>query len=355
MKQYIFVFFFTLALFISGSVNAQEKAYPKNGEGITLFLQRFHRNGSTYQKEFIQLNKGKFGKNNSLLRHVKYTLPPLHKNTPQKGAKTGDKKGKQTKANPVAASTSRTRKNNYEPLFGKALAKYQVSSSILKGATFYLVSGHGGPDPGAIGKMGKHKLHEDEYAYDIMLRLARNLLMRGANVEIIIQDAKDGIRDQQFLNNSKCETCMGATIPLNQVRRLEQRCAKINSLNKRNKSTYKRAIFIHVDSRSKNKRTDVFFYHQKENKYSKRLAKTMKNIFANKYKHHQPGRGFSGTVEGRNLYVLRHTIPTSIFVELGNIQNQYDQQRIILNNNRQALANWLCEGFVNDYQYYKNK
>ena len=54
-----------------------------------------------------------------------------------------------------------------------------------------------------------------------------------------------------------------------------------------------------------------------------------------------------------NLYVLRHTTPTSVFVELGNIQNQYDQQRIILSNNRQALANWLCEGFVTDYNYYR--
>ena len=34
-----------------------------------------------------------------------------------------------------------------EPLFGKANASYTVTSSELKGACFYLVSGHGGPDP----------------------------------------------------------------------------------------------------------------------------------------------------------------------------------------------------------------
>ena len=39
------------------------------------------------------------------------------------------------------------------------------------------------------------QLHEDEYAYDIILRLARELLSRGAKVHIIIQDKKDGIRD----------------------------------------------------------------------------------------------------------------------------------------------------------------
>ena len=201
--------------------------------------------------------------------------------------------------------------------------------------------------------MGSHELHEDEYAYDIMLRLARNLLMRGAKVHIIIQDAKDGIRDQQFLYNSKRETCMGSPIPLSQVSRLDQRCAKINSLSRKDKETYKRAIFIHVDSRSRHQRTDVFFYHKPKDQASKRLAKTMKSTFSRKYNRHQPGRGFSGTVDDRNLYVLRHTTPTSVFVELGNIQNQYDQQRIILSNNRQALANWLCEGFVTDYNYYR--
>ena len=68
------------------------------------------------------------------------------------------------------------------------------------------------------------ELHEDEYAYDVALRLARNLMEEGAKVYIIIQDAKDGIRDDQYLNNSKRETCMGAPIPLNQVARLRQRC-----------------------------------------------------------------------------------------------------------------------------------
>ena len=43
-------------------------------------------------------------------------------------------------------SAKKERKPGYEPLFGKAQAAYKVTSSSLKGATFYLVSGHGGPD-----------------------------------------------------------------------------------------------------------------------------------------------------------------------------------------------------------------
>lgn len=167
-----------------------------------------------------------------------------------------------------------------ERLFGKKLADVKVTSNRLQGACFYVVSGHGGPDPGAIGKIGKVELHEDEYAYDVALRLARNLMQEGAEVRIIIQDAKDGIRDDRYLSNSKRETCMGEAIPLNQVARLQQRCAKINELYRKDRQKYKycRAIFLHVDSRSKSAQTDVFFYHAPKSVLGKKLAVTIKKL-----------------------------------------------------------------------------
>lgn len=336
------LFLLILGTFVfSGDLAAQEKAYPKDGEGITLFLKRFNRTGEYYKKQFIELNRGKFGRNYGLLKHIKYTLPPLKESENAVG-----------KNNKVKNQSSSAKKKNYEPLFGKNYANFEIVSNELSDACFYLVSGHGGPDPGAIGYVGKKELHEDEYAYDIVLRVARNLMMRGAKVHIIIQDSKDGIRDEYFLNNSKRETCMGSKIPLNQVQRLKQRCDKINSLYNKDKETYKRALFIHVDSRSKSKQTDVFFYHSGSSA-GKHLARTMRNTFQKKYDKHQPGRGFSGTISKRDLYVIKNTAPTALFVELGNIQNKYDQQRIVQKNNRQALANWICEGFLSDYR--KNK
>ena len=47
-----------------------------------------------------------------------------------------------------------------EALFGKEYATYQITSNELSGACFYLVSGHGGPDPGAIGIYQGRQLHE---------------------------------------------------------------------------------------------------------------------------------------------------------------------------------------------------
>lgn len=335
------------------SAFAQEKVQPKKGDGMRSLLIRHHRPGTEYQKQFIELNKGKFGKNNSLLMGVSYTLPPLKK---EESATTSTAEKAQVKSQPKPAVKDNfvVGVKKHEPLFGKKLAQYEIKSSELKGATFHVVSGHGGPDPGAIGKMDGHSLHEDEYAYDIALRLARNLMMKGAKVYIIIQDAVDGIRDERILKNSKRETCMGEVIPQGQVARLRQRSAKINALHKKDGKGYARGIFIHIDSRSKSKQTDVFFYHSPQAE-SKLLANTMKSTFAGKYNRHQPGRGFTGTVSERSLYVLNNTVPTSIFVELGNIQNPFDQRRFVIDDNRQALANWMCEAFVTDYTQYKKK
>lgn len=252
-----------------------------------------------------------------------------------------------------AASQKKKQAIGKEPLFGKALATYPITSRELAGATFYLVGGHGGPDPGAIGKYQGHDLHEDEYAYDIVLRLGRELLMRGAKVHFIIQDKKDGIRNEAILKNSKRETCMGKEIPLDQVARLRQRSQKIDQLYKKDKAAYKRAIFVHVDSRSQGKQTDVYFYHAPGSKQGKRLAERMRNTLESKYKRHQPGRGFKGTVSERNLYVLRNTQPAGVYLELGNIRNPRDQQRLVLENNRQALANWIAQAIVADYKAKK--
>ena len=364
MKNKLYILLFLAFLFSGTTLWAQQKATPKAGEGISSFLLRHNRSPKKYYDDFIELNKQKLGKNNVLKVGVTYVIPPVKKSTttsakttPVKntGAKNTTSESAGTKQPSSKAKSTKIGTTINEPLFGKQLANVKVTSNRLAGACFYVVSGHGGPDPGAIGKVGRYELHEDEYAYDIALRLARNLMQEGAEVYIIIQDAKDGIRDDSYLSNSKRETCMGDAIPLNQVQRLQQRCDKINALYRKDRKnhSYCRAIFIHIDSRSKGKQTDVFFYYSNKKGDSKRLANNMKDTFESKYDKHQPNRGFSGTVSGRNLYVLSHTTPASVFVELGNIQNTFDQRRLVINSNRQALAKWLMEGFLKDYKEKK--
>jgi len=333
MKRFFLFFIFILSLSLSFG---QEKDTPRKGEGIHTFLKRNNRTESKQYDEFIRLNKHKLGKSNSLIQGRAYLLPPLTTAAPQKNEKINEKGGK-----------------GIQPLFGEKYKNYEIKDNKLAGACFYLVSGHGGPDPGAIAKVDGRELHEAEYAYDIMLRLARCLLEHNATVHIIIQNPTVGIRDDKYLSNSRKQTCMGKEIPLSHVGRLKQETNEINRINFKTKNKYQRAIFIHLDSRSKNKQLDVFFYYQngKQNKtQSMKLAETMRKTFRSLYDKHQPDRGFSGTVSTRPLYVLRNTTPVSILVELANMQNENDQKRYILGDNRQALANWLCTGFINDYQ-----
>lgn len=140
-------------------------------------------------------------------------------------------------------------------------------SNQLRNQVYYIISGHGGPDPGAMKKKGNHYLCEDEYAYDVSLRLAKKLLIHGAIVHMIIQDKNDGIRNQQFLKMDKDEICkLKGAIPLNQVKRLKQRVSAVNVLHAKEKKKGRKihkVISIHVDSRSVGLEQDVFFYHAK--------------------------------------------------------------------------------------------
>lgn len=299
-------------------------ATPQPGEGIGSFLLRNGYNPAEYKAEFIEKNAKKLGRNNSLLLGVKYVLP--------------------TKERFLT-----------EPLLGKKYEKVKIVDQQLKGATYYLVSGHGGPDPGAQGKYGEEDLWEDEYAYDFIVRLARELLSHNAVVHIIIQDPNDGIRDDAFLKYDNDETCCGAPIPLDQNERLKQRADAINKFYKTERSGYCRSVFVHLDSRSVKERIDIFLYHYKKSVKGERLATTMLKKFEQKYNQHQPNRGFSGTVSERNLFVLKESNPPGVFLELGNIQNWADQQRFVKPSNRQAVAEWMAEGMIEDYQNSKRK
>ena len=323
----LLIFLFSCCSLFASSI---EQAKPKEGEGIYRFLLNNGRDPAIHSDIFIELNKSKLGQNNTLIKNVSYILPPL--------------------SSTAENNRSKTKK---EPLFGSKYEEYELKSNKLNGATFFLVSGHGGPDCGAIGKAEGIEIHEDEYAYDIMLRLARCLMMEGATVHIIIQDKDDGIRDDRFLKNNNTETCRGKVIPLNQTNRLQQRSDEINALSRRSNDTYQRSIFIHLDSRSTNQRMDVFFYHFSNSRGGTSLGNTMRQTFQQQYQRNQPGRGFTGTVSPRDLYVLKNTIPVALYAELGNIRNSFDQQRFLLSSNRQALANWMCLGFIADYENSK--
>lgn len=239
------------------------------------------------------------------------------------------------------------------PIFGTGYQAVTQQSQALEGHIIYVLSGHGGPDPGAVYTKGKRKYCEDEYAYDIALRLARNLIAHGATAYMIVRDPNDGIRDDSYLPHDTDERCWrDSKIPNGQKERLQQRCDAVNQLYEYHRKQgvsddRQRAITLHIDSRDASKRLDVFFYHFPTSDDGKQFAQKLQTTLNAQYNKYQKDRGYTGTVKGRDLFVLREIKPTMAFIELGNIQNAADRQRFLQDSNRQALANWLLKGIIN--------
>lgn len=236
------------------------------------------------------------------------------------------------------------------PIFGKKYEKVALKSNKLKGKVYYIVSGHGGPDPGALNRTGGRKICEDEYSYDVALRLARNLLEHGAIAYMIIRDENDGIRSGAILKADKDEVCWkNRAIPVRQKSRLFQRSTVVNKLYDYHKQKgYKEQylLMLHIDSRGNNKRIDVFFYNHPTSKAGRKLGLHLQKVIKGKYAKYQKKRGYKGKVTSRDLHMLRETKPTSVFIEMGNIKSEADLQRFLKESNRQALANWLFEGLA---------
>ncbi|MEH6512245.1 MAG: N-acetylmuramoyl-L-alanine amidase [Maribacter arcticus] len=333
-----------LVVFIAQAAIGQESlktVTAEPGDGILSLLRKQGVNPYEIFDEFVALNNHDLRDSVHLIAGKTYVIPKFELET----VPIVDSIQKQS------TDVKKLESATYA-IFGEKHKTVIAKSERLKGNVYYLVSGHGGPDPGAMGVYAGKTISEDEYAYDITLRLAKELLAHGAMVYIIIQDENDGIRDERVLEIDHDEVAYpNKTIPLNQVARLKQRVEIVNDLYKSNKGKYQRLIVTHVDSRSVGQNIDVFFYYHENSKNGKKLAESIHSTFDAKYKKYQPNRSYAGTFEYRtSLYLVKKTHPAMTFIEIGNIRNAKDQVRIVDPDNRQALAKWISEGVLLDFE-----
>ncbi len=389
----IFISFLLTFLLLSASSNAQSdnddylEASPEPGDALSHFLSRYNvNNDGCNRSRFYELNN--LDQASTLILGQKYKLPILvYKYNSKNIRSTIDDSSyekalriqhynENMSANKIKTACFREDKELWvpyneiycvaippleneggsaskdyiiEPLFGKKYEKVIITDRSLDKKVYYIVSGHGGPDPGAVSAAGNHMLCEDEYAYDTGLRLARNLMSHGAIVYMIVQDQNDGIRDDRLLD---CDTderdINGVVIPLGHLSRLQQRVSSINELYLIHKkdAIEQLAIMIHVDSRSQNLRQDIFFYYDPNSSMGKEHASKMHYKLKEKYSIYRSNGSYSGTLSSRNLYVLRKTYPPAVFIELANIQNVEDRKRFLPAYNRQNMADWLAESIL---------
>jgi N-acetylmuramoyl-L-alanine amidase len=232
-------------------------------------------------------------------------------------------------------------------LFGDDYASIKKESNDLGNVAFFLVSGHGGRDPGAVGTREGKPLHEDEYAYDVTLRVAHGLMSHGAEIHMMVTD-DDGIRDTKYLTPDQDERNADGS-PVSRNKRVQERVEQINVLAKKSTAQIKRVIEIHVDARERSStQVDVHFYYNSPQ--GLRLSSILRDTMREQYLLAQPNRGYNGKVSKANLYTLKHTNPVATYVELGNIHHQRDQLRIIEPGNRQAIANWIVLGLLKEVE-----
>lgn len=349
-----------LALGFAPGASAQSRATARTGEGIYALLRRqgIPPNAASVA-EFRKLNAALLGEDDRLFKGRRYRLPSVQ------GAevRSSRTRGIFPAMHVVAVASGRAddasplRTINV-PLFGEEHRQVAVRESTLEGRVYYIVSGHGGPDPGTVGRYRGHRIAEDEIAYDTALRLARELMSMGATVHVIVQDPDDGIRDDEVLRVDHDEEYLGErTISNSHSKRLDDQATIVNELYDLHEGTARsqRLVSIHVDSRGvKNEpQLDVHFLYATDSGQS--FGKVLRATISDKYKVHQPGRGYRGEIAQReNLVILKDTKPVAVLVELGNIGNRGDQQRLVRPDNRQALAEWIAEGLLKEAGVRKN-
>lgn len=326
--------FFFLGVTIISAQDSLRSVLAKKGDGILSMLRAEGVDPVKYYPDFLALNKDNIREGSQLDAGKYYLIPHVSDSLLVMGSVIDELNGK------------------HYSIFGKEMAFVPNKSERLTGTVYYLISGHGGPDPGAIENHGGKIIAEDEYAYDVTLRLARELLSHGAKVFIIVRDEDDGIRDQRTLEIDRDEVVYpDKKIPRGQLDRLKQRVEAVNKLYLQHTGRYQRLIVTHVDSRSEGENIDVFFYHHKKSEKGKALAESIHDTFRTKYKKYQPNRDYFGTFSDRSsLYMVKNTLPAMAYIEIGNIRNEKDQRRILDPDNRQALAKWIAEGALADYE-----
>ncbi|MEZ4386402.1 MAG: N-acetylmuramoyl-L-alanine amidase [Candidatus Krumholzibacteriia bacterium] len=240
------------------------------------------------------------------------------------------------------------------PAFGRYYAQYEQVSDELRDCVFYLSPGHGGPDPGTSANREGERICEDEYAYDIALRLGRELARHGARVEMVLAD--EGIRDTKFLTCDRDERFSdGTRISADQATRLQQRVDLVNRIDAGldPSMTHRRFLAIHIDFRAdRDRRVDFDLYHHASSEAGRRLAAILQATIERHYDARLGGRNFVGRIVGQtedaDFYVIRETRMPAVLLELANINNELDQLKFIVIDSRQRIAEWLCEGLIAD-------
>lgn len=201
----------------------------------------------------------------------------------------------------------------------------------LYGTVVVIDPGHGGQDPGSHGRFGKDDVWEDEYTYDVALRI-RNLVRREKGVAFLtIEDPNQKIpRDwppsQVFPSDRNELFSLDRSGVRARTVGMRRRLAFANAIKRR--YPRHRVVFLAIHFDVVGKRTDIAGVQVIAARRNCSLSRALIESFDERMRKERPfqviGKG------ARNLYVLNggNSIQEKVLIELGNFNNPADVWRI---------------------------
>ena len=239
--------------------------------------------------------------------------------------------------------------------FNQAIDTLQPLGTDLDGYKIVLDPGHGGLDPGAIvenqdGRGNKVFVVEDEYCYDIALRVYKDLKRYGAEVFLTVISPNQTIRqspdasltfvneknevwNDSLLNKNNRSDCW----PVGGQNGLNQRVELVEKFLKSAPQEKTLFISIHADNQPYTGEGTVILYHpDEEGEESQELADFMTDYLGmGSYSHSQELRVLDGNPAG-----------ASVLIETRNLAYPNNSWAIRNENLRQNDADRIIRGIV---------
>ena len=269
----------------------------------------------------------------------------------------------------------------------KIVAKKTKRKTNVHKIHVILDSGHGGGDPGASGGSRKNKdlIYEDEVVYDVSKRMSELLKKEGVIVHPTLADPnqKKPVRflshrhdkDEQLLVTPRYSTRnsrVGANMRVYLVNHIYHKLRKQKvppenilfiSLHGDSLHSSLRGVMVYYPDRRLRRGSfrlksriyrrikeynSKLTFQTKDNRYSEKLSKSFGKVIIDQFRKTKlPTHRVSSAVRGYLYHkgkktlpaVLRYSkVPTSVLVEIANLNNRRDRQDLLKSKTRQRIA-----------------